>query len=92
MDNYKLFDLFEEEELYEIAMKAETKLNRFYATSAESLRQDQFIGYMIDELKIYFMDKVDFEPMVIHYIDKCWQDNHSDKAYVLAKDSSDGHN
>lgn len=85
MDNYKLFELFEPDELYEIARKAENKLNRYYAAQPESVRQDKLLDYMIDEMKFYFMDKVDFEPCVMHYIEKHWGENHSDKAYELAR-------
>lgn len=83
MDSTKLLEVLDEDELFEIARTAEIKMNRWHVSALENERKDQFIDYLVSELKNYFAEKVDFEPLVLHYMDRSWHDNHSDEAYVL---------
>lgn len=83
MDMTKLLEAFDEDEIFEIARSAETKLNRWLPAIEEAERKDRFIDFLISELRVYFAEKVDFEPLVLYYMDKNWQDNHSDEAYLL---------
>jgi hypothetical protein len=83
IDSYKLFESIDEEDFFDIAKKAEGKVFRGYGHLNEEDRKDTFINYLIDELRIYFMSHVEFEPVALHYVDKHWADNHSDRAAEL---------
>lgn len=84
MDTYKLFDAIDPDDLYDLALAAEKKLDRKYFRSLEAnvsdlARQNDFIDYLIDELTRYFRDKVEFEPIALHYVEKHWDKHYRDR-------------